>query len=229
VCGRFVQFSPLEALIASFGIEAVSADISPDYNVAPTKDILAVIRVDGQNRLGRLRWGLVPSWSRDPAVGSRLINARLETAATKKSFRTAFRRRRCLIPADGFYEWKKDKGGKQPYFLKPLSGAPAAFAGLWEIWRSEAGQKISSCTILTTAASACVSNIHDRMPVALDPAAYGPWLDPVVTDPALLTELVAASTVTQWIGYPVARQVNSVKNNGAGLVKPLSDGLGSDA
>ena len=193
------------------------------YNLAPTQDILAV-RVDaasGQREPALLRWGLVPSWSKEPQSGPPMINARGESIAEKPSFRTATRRRRCLIPADGFYEWQKSGPGstkKQPYYIHYSDHRPFAFAGLWEEWQAKdapVGERLSieSCTIVTTAASKVLSELHDRMPVILEPNDYALWLDPMVQDPAKVQHLVEPNDDPAIIFEPISTHVNKVAND----------------
>jgi len=156
MCGRFVQYSPLQTIQQMLDVGTVSFEVIPNYNVAPTQKIITVIKHNNENKLEKLHWGLVPFWAKDISIGSRMINARAETVSQKPSFRNAFRKRRCLIPADGFYEWKGEKGNKQPYYVSIPSGEPFSFAGLWETWTDkETGEEsvYKSCTIITTAAS----------------------------------------------------------------------------
>jgi putative SOS response-associated peptidase YedK len=192
------------------------------YNVAPTQKVAAVRLPDSRRELVSLRWGLIPSWAEDPKIGSRLINARAETAADKPSFRAAFRTRRCLLPADGFYEWQKLAGGKQPFYFRRRDGRPFAFAGLWEQWRNPADEIIESCTILTTAANAVVRPVHDRMPVILDPAAYDRWLDPNVRQAELVQPLLRPCREEDLVAYAVSPWVNNPKNDDARCVAPLA-------
>src|SRR5918992_5160105 len=161
MCGRYTLTTPVEKLAEEFGFDASAVDLPPNYNVAPTQGVAAVLEGGGERHLEVVRGGLIPSWADDPQIGSRMINARAETAPEKPSFRRAFRERRCLIPADGFYEWKRMNGGKQPYYIHMEGGHPFAFAGLWESWDREG--EIRSCTILTTGANPLVGDIHDRM------------------------------------------------------------------
>ena len=171
MCGRFVVFSKLERLQHHFPIDKALAEVTPNYNVAPTQEILAIIQQESLNILKKLHWGLVPHWAKDITIDYKMINARVETVASKPSFRDAFRKRRCLIPADGFYEWKGPKGDKQPFFIALPDEKPFAFAGLWETWRDKDNEDepYRSCTIITKDASEGLKNIHDRMPAALAP------------------------------------------------------------
>ena len=223
MCGRFVGFRKIDALMEHFPIDVSDVEITANFNVAPTQEILVIIRHHGKNHLERLHWGLVPFWSKETAIGSRLINARAETAASKPSFRQAFRKRRCLILADGFYEWKRERGGKQPMFLTLPGGDPFAFAGLWESWddRGRCNPPYRSATILTRAASPSVMPIHHRMPVILKPAAYGAWLDPEHQDVAALQTLIEEQIVTDLTGIPVSKRVNSPTANSPDNLRPV--------
>jgi len=226
MCGRFVQFSSLRTLETYFPIDSVSADIKASYNVAPTQEVLAIIHQNGR-RLEKLRWGLVPSWAKDLTGASRLINARAETVAQKPSFRAAFKRRRCLIMADGFYEWLGEKGSKQPYFIALPSKRPFAFGGLWETWKSKGAPDddpvYKSCTILTTAASESMQDIHHRMPVILQPEVYDDWLDPEIQDADRLEVVLQNHLVRKILCFPVSKLVNRVQNNSAENINPLSE------
>lgn len=223
MCGRFVGFRPLEDLMKFFPIDVASAEVIENFNVAPTQEILAITRHNDKNHLEKLHWGFVPFWAKDTSVGSRMINARSETVATKPSFRTAFKNRRCLILADGFYEWVGKAGQKQPMFLTLPNGQPFAFAGLWETWDNQGKAQIPyrSATILTRAASDSVKPIHHRMPVILKPEAFDPWLDRKNQDVRLLQDLLQNQVYTQLKSIPVSKQVNSVKVNRPGNIKPV--------
>jgi putative SOS response-associated peptidase YedK len=224
MCGRFVGFRPLEALIRHFPIDVANVEVRPNYNVAPTQEILAITRHDQKNHLEKLHWGLVPFWAKDTTVGNRMINARSETLAAKPSFRTAFKCRRCLIPADGFYEWKGQKGQKQPMFLTLPDGRPFAFAGLWEVWNNKgnAPTPYRSATILTREASRSVMPIHNRMPVILKSEAYGPWLSRDNQSMQTLRDIIRNQVHTNLTHVPVSSQVNAVRNNRPGNIKPVA-------
>ena len=225
MCGRFVQFSSLRTLETYFPIDSVAAEVAASYNVAPTQEVLAIIR-QKDRRLEKLHWGLVPSWAKDLRGASRLINARVETAAQKPSFRAAFKRRRCLIIADGFYEWHGEKGNKQPYFITLPSNRPFAFAGLWETWKDKDAPDddpvYKSCTILTRAASEAVKSIHHRMPVILHSEAYEDWMDPSIHEAGRLGKVLQHHHVRKLQYYPVSKLVNRVQNNSAACIEQLS-------
>ena len=196
----------------------------PNYNVAPTQKILAIINQDNENKLEKLHWGLVPFWANDISMGSRMINARAETVSQKPAFRNAFRKRRCVIPADGFYEWKGEKGHKQPYYITVPSGKPFAFAGLWETWVDKENDEESvykSCTIITTAASEPLSSIHHRMPAIFDPEFHEKWLNEKIQNPKNLEIILRDGLIHDMIYYPVSKLVNSVKNNDPNCIKPI--------
>jgi putative SOS response-associated peptidase YedK len=218
MCGRFSQSKTAETLSSAFEL-AVPA-WTPRYNIAPTQAVPTVLLSSQAERQFRLlRWGLVPSWAKDLAIGAKLINARAETVAEKPSFRSAFKRRRCLVLADGFYEWQRSDGKKQPYYFQVSEGEPFAFAGLWELWENS-DAAIESCTILTTQANELMQSVHDRMPVILSPQSYDLWLDPAV--PAeKLQSLLHPYAAQEMQSYPVSSLVNSVKNESPDCVERL--------
>lgn len=220
MCGRFAFYSPAEATAALFHVIA-DAEYAPRYNIAPTQDI-AALRVGsaGGVELAALRWGLVPFWAKDVSIGNRMINARAETVAEKPAFRSAFRRRRCAILADGFYEWVRQDAVKQPYFICRQDQQAMAFAGLWEDWTDkETGENLQTATIVTTAANEFMQGLHQRMPVILTPANVGDWLTSAESLPQDFTE--QAPKLKAW---PVSRQVNSPANDEASLL----DAVGED-
>lgn len=231
MCGRFAQCSDPDALAQAFGLEAVDLEVSPRYNLAPTQPVLAVrLAGDGQRRaLVRLRWGLLPFWSKGPDSRYSMINARAETVATKPAYRAAFKQRRCLIPADAFYEWQPRQDGKQPYAIRRTDRAPFAMAGLWEHWQGEDGTVIDSCTILVTEANALLAPIHDRMPVILAPAHYGAWLGGDGERPEALQRLLVPADPSGWEAYPISRAVNSPSHEGPALLAPATAEPQSDA
>ena len=228
MCGRFVVASPPLLLAEHFDVDEVRLDgegdpaPSPSYNVAPTDRVLAVAcGRDGRRLLGAFRWGLVPSWASDPSGGARLINARAETLADKPAFREAFARRRCLIPADGFYEWRLTTGGlKQPVFISPRApGEVLAFAGLWEAWRGAGdAPPLRTCTIVTTSANDQLSSLHHRMPVVLARSAWPTWLDRSVVDAGELSSLLVPLPDGALTLRDVSRSVNDVRNKGPELL-----------
>jgi len=192
MCGRYRLSRRKEVLAEHFGADFEDLDWKPRYNIAPTQPV-PVIRRDGKDptlHASLMRWGLIPSWTKDPAIGARTINARSETAASKPSFREPLQKRRCLIPADGFYEWQRRVKGKQPFCFEVGDGGIFAFAGLWDRWRGPDGQAVESCTILTTTPNLLLADVHDRMPVILAPAHYGRWLDPSMQDVAIAVGLL---------------------------------------
>jgi putative SOS response-associated peptidase YedK len=260
VCGRYAASRDPDDLVEEFEVERVeiAAPLQPDFNVAPTKDVYAVLTraprpprdEDGkpvveaepaapERQLRVLRWGLVPSWAKDPSIGSRLINARMETVADKPAFRRAFARRRCLLPADGYYEWyspegapgrtadKPGKVAKQPFFIRPKDGGVLAMAGLYEFWRrpdvpdDDPQAWLVTCAVLTTEAEDGVGRIHDRMPLLVEPQRWDAWLDPTVEDVDLLRSLLVPAAPGRLDAFPVSTRVNSVANNGPELVEPL--------
>lgn len=217
MCGRFAFYSPAEATAALFGVDDVP-EAKPRYNIAPTQDIAAIrIGSDDSREFASLRWGLVPFWAKDPSIGNRMINARAETVAEKPSFRTAYRKRRCLILADGFYEWRMESDVKVPYFISLASGEPFAFAGLWEDWHAkDSDQSMQSTAIITTAANEFMGQLHHRMPVVLERKAADSWLG---GDD--LPEIMDKSPVFQ--AWPVDRRVNNARNEGEELVEPAGE------
>jgi putative SOS response-associated peptidase YedK len=223
MCGRYTLSTPVGTLAEEFDIAEPLPELQPNYNVAPTQEVPAVLAGNGggERRLEMLRWGLIPSWADDPGIGARMINARSETVAEKPSFRRAFKDRRCLIPADGFYEWQKTNDGKQPYYLRMKSGRPFAFAGLWENWKGDGGE-IRSCTILTTNPNDLAREVHNRMPVILPPEVYEIWLDPDLGETDQLLSLLAPYPPGDMEAYPVSRRVNSPSNNEPSCVESVA-------
>lgn len=222
MCGRFVQASDPSAYAAFFGADvAVSESLAPSWNVAPTDTVYAVARHEGARRLGTFRWGLIPFWAKDRKIAARNINARLETASTKPAFRESFAGRRCIIPADGFYEWQVLEQGKLPHFIHTSDGSPLALAGLWARWRDpETDERVTTCTILTGAPTAFIRPIHDRMPVVLPESLWDRWLDPEMADVDELTRLLSDVDPTL-SAHPVSTLVNKVANNVPELIAPL--------
>jgi putative SOS response-associated peptidase YedK len=232
MCGRFALYTEPARIARYFKAtlaEGHDAEHEPSWNVAPTDEVLGVRdrpQKDGgeaERILMTFRWGLIPWWSKDAKSGSRLFNARRETVATKASFRDAFKERRIIVPADGFYEWRKTKtGGRQPHFFSRADGAPTAFAGLAERWRDknlpQDAPLVRSCTIITTTAGPDMEGIHDRMPVILDPATFDLWLDPSNEDTEGLRALLAPPPAGTMVHHPVGQRVGNVKNNDAELI-----------
>lgn len=218
MCGRFTLTATADELRQLFDLadSPVLAKLAPRYNIAPTQPVVVVREhpKSGARTLDVMRWGLIPSWSKEPGTGAPLINARAETVADKPAFRSAFKRRRCLVPASGFYEWQAKDGHKQPYYVHVAGGVPFAMAGLWETWHGPDGDEIDSCTIITTAANPLVRPLHERMAVILPPAAYGDWLDPTIEDPHLLQSLLEPFPAKQMDAYPVSTYVNAARNEG---------------
>ena len=217
MCGRFTLFLDAETLLEEFNLAEVPADLPPRYNIAPSMP-LAVVTSAEPRRAEWMRWGLVPSWAKDPDIGNRMINARSETLLEKPSFKNAFQRRRCLILADGFYEWKRGEGKSpsMPYYFRLTDGKPFAFAGLWESWKSPEGEDLRTCTIITCAANAVVATIHDRMPVILLPEIADQWLLPSPVEK--LQPLLAPLDPTRMTAYPVSREVNSPATDSPDLI-----------
>jgi len=218
MCGRYFLNSPMEAIAVQFQCEA-QAGFAPRYNLAPTAVVPVVLATPAVRVITLHRWGLVPSWSKDPALGARLANARAETAADKPSFRAPFRRGRCIIPADGFYEWQARTGGpKQPFCIRAADGSILAFAGLRDTWEGSDGA-LETFAILTTSANGLMAPIHDRMPVILAPADYAAWLDPHGV-PERLKELLRPCPEGFLRVYPVGPRVGNVRNEGPDLAEP---------
>jgi putative SOS response-associated peptidase YedK len=223
MCGRFALFSDPDTHRDYFEAEAAPMEWSPRYNIAPTQPVLAcrLNPATGNRELVPLRWGLVPAWSRDLADGVKAINARAETVADKPTFRAAFKSRRCLIPASGYYEWKREGKSKQPHFIHPRGGGVFAFAGLWELW-SRGDESAETCSILTTTANEATRRLHERMPVILDRADFAAWLDPLTPPPAL-HELLRPCPPERVALYSVGAAVGNVRNDGPELVAPAAD------
>lgn len=246
VCGRYAASAHPDDLVEEFEIERVDEvdRFAPDWNVAPTKDVPAVItrpdRDAGKDAapvrvLRPVRWGLVPSWAKDTSIGSRLINARMETVSEKPAFRRAFAKRRCLLPADGYYEWYgEERGKKQPFYITRRDGRSLAMAGLYEFWRDPKADPedrtawLWTCTVLTTTAEDDVGRIHDRMPLMVPPERWAEWLDPEANDPAAATEMLVPAAPGALDAWPVQKLVNKVSNNGPELIEPIPADDGDD-
>ena len=219
MCGRYAFFSPAEAVRRTFALDDVP-ELEPRYNVAPTQAVPAVRAAEeGARAFAMLHWGLVPKWAKERAIGNRMINARAETLAEKPSFRDAFRKRRCLVLTDGWYEWQVAAGGKQPWFIRRKDARPFAFAGLWERWKDPAaGTTLESCTIVTTDAAESIRKIHERMPVVLEETDWDRWTDTAFSDTGMLSELLKPFDPQALEAWPVSRAVNAPKNQGPGLI-----------
>ncbi|MFE0155004.1 SOS response-associated peptidase [Nonomuraea sp. NPDC059007] len=241
MCGRYASARKKHELLEEFQVELDAEpdkELSPDYNVAPTKQVYAVLsRVPEEaeravRQLRVVKWGLVPVWAKDPSVGSRMINARAETLAEKPAYKQAFAKRRCLIPADGYFEWmpvEGDKKKKQPYFIHPEDGGVLAMAGLYEFWKDKTRADddplkwLVTCTVITTDAEDDLGHIHDRMPMMIERERWAEWLDPKLADTSTAQGLLIPAQSGRLVAYPVSTYVNNVRNNGPDLIKPLPD------
>jgi len=226
MCGRFYLTTSVRALADLF--QATEGELpvaQAHFNIPPSAQVLAVRQLPGHEgrQLVPLRWGLIPAWAKDPSIGNRLINARAETAADKPSFRDAFRRRRCIVLADGFFEWKKQGGKKQPYLIRLRDARPFAFAGLWERWQGPDDRPVETCTILTTDANELVRPLHNRMPAILEAEAYAPWLDPTSQDREKLLPLLHSFPPEKMTAYPVSQRVNNPRADDAKCLEPAED------
>lgn len=222
MCGRFALPIPAKSLAEHFSSNEFPG-YEPRYNIAPTQYIPGIIKdqASGERLMKPFHWGLIPSWAKDRKIGTKLINARAETIAEKPSFRSAFMKRRCLVPASGFYEWKKLEHGKQPYYIRMLDEKPFAFAGLWEQWRGEPEGPVDSCTIITTEPNELLRQLHNRMPVILNPGDYDDWLDPDNNDKSALQHLLKPYPPGLMTSFPVSRHVNKPVNNDPACIQPV--------
>ena len=219
MCGRFAFYSPRQAVLDTFGVDP-GEGLEAAYNRAPSQNSLAIrLNADGEREASWLRWGLVPSWAKQADIGNRMINARSETVADKPSFRAAFRRRHCVIPADGFYEWQQQDGHRQPWFIQTAEDGLFGFAGLWEHW-DKGETPLETFTILTTSASAALTDIHHRMPVVLSGGQAGDWLDPAKNPSAVLADLLDQLETAAFQCWPVSTRVNNPRHQGPDLVTP---------
>src|SRR6185436_9093539 len=221
MCGRYAITTAPEAIRALFGY-LEQPNFPPRYNIAPTQPVPIVRMAEGKRQLALVRWGLIPAWVKDPRTFSLVINARGESVNEKPAFRNAMKRRRCLFPADGFYEWKREGDRKRPYFVRLKSGAPMAFAGLWESWMGPNGEEMETAAIVTTTASRSIAHIHDRMPVIVAPDAFDFWLDPNV-DGEMAAAVIAPAPDALLEAYEVSSAVNRTANDSAELLEPLSE------
>jgi putative SOS response-associated peptidase YedK len=235
MCGRFVSTASPEHIASYFGAEAVAESLGENYNVAPTQDIYAVVTgADGVARVQAFHWGLIPSWAKERKIGNRMINARSETLAEKPAFRGLFKKKRCIIPMDGFYEWKpgrddgplnaKGKPLKQPLFVRRLDGEPLAVAGLWTAWKDPTDPEsryLHSASVITTSANKLMEPVHNRMPVLVPESAWSLWLDPKNDDVSTLSDVFAPRDDGELTMYEVSTDVNNVRNTGPTLIQPL--------
>jgi putative SOS response-associated peptidase YedK len=223
MCGRFTLQIPPELLAEIFGILEIPV-FPARFNIAPTQQAPVIRQAgDGQNYCAVMRWGLIPSWAKDPSIGNRMINARSETVVGKPAFRHAVRRSRCIVPASGFYEWREEGGKKRPHFIRLKDGSPIFFAGLWERWKSPQGEAVDSFTILTTQANSLISSLHERMPVILKPEATPLWLDSETTDPDRLKSLYLPHPADLMEMWPVSPLVNSPRNDFPELIAQIAN------
>jgi putative SOS response-associated peptidase YedK len=223
MCGRYRLSRRKQIIEEHFDAISGEEDWTPRYNVAPTQPVLVIRQspADPTRNLSQMRWGLIPSWSKDMSGAARMINARSETAHSLPAFRDALKQRRCLVPADGFYEWKRAGKAKQPYCFEVNGGQLFAFAGLWERWKAPSGDWVKTCTILTTTPNAVTAAVHDRMPVILNASDYDLWLDPGLKDTADVLEMLKPYDALQMRAYPVSSRVNQVQNDDADCAKPV--------
>lgn len=220
MCGRFARIAPISEIISNFYLEDVLIDVQPSYNIAPGSSILSVVLKDGRRALETFRWGLVPHWAKEPSIGYKMINARGETVHQKPGFRSAFKARRCLIVASGFYEWKKEGRIKIPHYIRLAGRSSFAFAGIHESWISKEGTELRTCAIITTGPNDLLRTIHDRMPVILSPASERDWLDPAF--PAEdARALLAPYPAAEMEAYPVSALVNSPRNDIPDCIAPV--------
>lgn len=218
MCGRFTLTYDINAVAKAFNVPVPpSLRTAPRYNIAPTQNVVAIL-ADGTPHLDLLRWGLIPSWAKDESISSKMINARAETLAEKPSFKRLLTSKRCLVVADGFYEWKKEQSGKTPMYITLKSKEPFAFAGLWDSWKSPDGEQIRTCTLITTGPNELVATIHNRMPVILSSEAREEWLDSSLHDEHVLLPLLASYPAEEMSARPVSRLVNNAQYDNAELI-----------
>jgi putative SOS response-associated peptidase YedK len=217
MCGRFTLTTDIETVAKSFGVPA-GIETTPRYNVAPTQDVVTILNNSGTRHLNWMRWGLVPSWAKDESIGSRMINARAETLAEKPSFKSLLRGKRCLIVADGFYEWQSEGKSKTPMYITLEDNRPFAFAGLWDLWKAPDGRQIQTCTLITTEPNELMAPIHNRMPVILRPGAYEDWLSPDLHDEQVLTHWLKPYPSELMKARPVSKLVNNPKHDSAEIL-----------
>lgn len=222
MCGRFSQQRPASELTEIFAAEPLVDDLGPRYNVAPTDEALVVVQREDRRGLTAYRWGLIPHWAKDARSGSKMFNARAETLTTSPAFRDAFKRKRCLVPVDGFYEWKREGTIRQPYRIARTDGRPLALAGLWAGWKDPATDTVRrTFTIVTSSPNDALAALHDRMPVIIPEDAWDQWLEPEPADPGELLGLLLPSDAINLDIHPVSRLVNDVRNDGPELIEPI--------
>ncbi len=221
MCGRFTLSTDLAHLQLAFQIDQIKAEPTPSFNVAPTHAVSVLVQRQGSNTLEMMHWGLIPVWAKDPQIGSKMINARVETVAEKPSFKRLLKNQRCLILADGFYEWREDSGKKSPMFIRLRSQEPFGFAGLFDMWKSPEGETVTSCTIITTAANELMRPFHHRMPIILPKSVHAKWLDPALQDSADLLPLLQPYPAEEMEAYPVSTRVNSPSHNSPECIEPV--------
>jgi putative SOS response-associated peptidase YedK len=226
MCGRFSQQRPASELAEIFAAEPLAEELGPRFNVAPTDDALVIVQRAERRAISAYRWGLIPHWADSSKVGSRMFNARAETLTSSPAFRDALRRKRCLVPVDGFYEWKREGTRRQPFLIARTDGRPLALAGLWSGWRDPTADRvIRTFTIVTAGPNAQVADLHDRMPIVIDEEAWSTWLDPALEDPAELHGLLVPNEEVDLRIVAVSRLVNDVRNDGPELIEPAPTGL----
>jgi putative SOS response-associated peptidase YedK len=220
MCGRFVRITPISVLSLKFKVEQVVSNLAPSYNIAPSQEIV-IIKDDGVRQLVQSKWGFIPSWARDPSIGNKMINARSETVSEKPAFRSAFKKKRCLVIADGFYEWRAEGKRKFPMYIRLTSGECFGFAGLYNAWTSPDGVKTCSCTIITTEANETVQPIHDRMPVILPRDKEDIWINPALEDKEQLLAMLKPYPSEAMLAYEVSTEVNSPQFNSPANISPI--------
>jgi putative SOS response-associated peptidase YedK len=220
MCGRFVRITPVSVLAVKFKAEKVFSNLVPSYNIAPSQEII-IIKDEGIRQLIQCKWGLIPSWAKDPSIGNKMINARSETVSEKPAFRSAFKKKRCLVIADGFYEWRTEGKRKFPMYIRLKSGEPFGFAGLYNVWTSPGGEKTCTCTIITTEANEAVKPIHDRMPVILPRDKEDIWVNPAIEDREELLAVLKPYSSEEMEAYEVSTKVNSPQNNTVSNIQPI--------
>jgi len=220
MCGRFVITSSIEVIADEFSISNPSINIKPSYNISPSQNILAIINQESR-KLITCKWGFIPSWAKDSAIGHKMINARAETLSSKPAFKSAYKKQRCLIVADGFYEWKKTEKGKVPYYIHLKSGKPFGFAGIYNRWTPNKGECIDTCSIITTCANELIESVHDRMPVIVPKDSMDRWLDADVTDESILSSMLKSYPSEEMEMHEISTKVNAPKHNSPELLEPV--------